>query len=234
MIFEHFDRFMKGLVTFMQFSILVPMVVVWWRRRHFSPSVKVLSLYVYLSAFFALGARLSAIYLHNNLFFLVGFNVTKVLLLAAVYQLVLTGPRTRRVLAVATLVALGIMAASFAFGTAQAVTVSRVVQCALLAGFALVYLEQGLNRTDNQKFSHDPIWLMSVAQLIYSATTVSTFSIEIFNMVNVSIFSHISAFAFSLASLSFNYFLTLAFLRATPGVPVPAAVVSGRSQVFAT
>lgn len=233
MHFEHLDAFMMSLTTFMQLSIVVPMVVVWWRRRHFSPSVKVLSLYVYLSAFFALGARLSAIYLHNNLLFLIGFNVGKVLLLAAVYRLVLTGPRMRRVLAVATLAALGIVAASFAFDTAKAVTVSRVVQCAVLAGFALAYLEQRLNRTDAQTFSHDPIWLMSVAQLVYSATTVSAFSIEIFTLSRPSIFSNISGFSFITASLFFNYLLTLAFLRATPDVTVPVAVASVRSQSFA-
>ena len=88
------------------------------------------------------------------------------LLLAAVYRLVLTEPRTHRMLAAAMVVAPGIVVASFALDTARTVTVSRVVQCALLAGFALVYLEQELNRGGNHKFSHDPIWLLSLGQLI--------------------------------------------------------------------
>ena len=81
-------------------------------------------------------------------------------------RLVLTGPRTRRVLAAAVVVALGIMVASFALDTARTVTVSRVIQCALLAGFALVYLEQELNRGSNHKFSYNPIWLLSLGRLI--------------------------------------------------------------------
>ncbi|MBH8567698.1 hypothetical protein KB206_02305 [Microvirga sp. STS02] len=234
MSFEQFDALVFELVTVMQFSILVPMVVVWARRRNFSPPVKVLSLYVYISAFFALSARLSAIYLHNNLLFLIGFNVAKVLLLVAVYRLVLTAPRTRRLLAIATLAGLGIVAASFVLGLPRAVTVSRVVQCALLAGFALAYLEQGLNRTDNRRFNGDPIWLLSVGQLIYSAATVSTFSIEIVTLFKGSIFNTFSALSFSLASLVFNYFLTLAFLRATPGVPPRLVAPNVESRLVAS
>ncbi|MDB5267669.1 MAG: hypothetical protein JWP58_709 [Hymenobacter sp.] len=234
MSFEQFEAIVWWLVAVMQFSILVPMAVVWWGQRHFSAPVKMLSWYVYISAFFSLGARLSAIYLHNNLFFLIGFNIAKVLLLAAVYRLVLTAPRTRWVLAIATLAALGVVAASFALGVPRAVTVSRVVQCALLAGFALAYLEQGLNRTDSGKFSGDPIWLLSVGQLIYSATTVSTFSIEIVTLFEGSIFNTFSALSFSLASLVFNYFLTLAFLRATPDIPVRIAVASTESRLVAS
>jgi hypothetical protein len=229
---EHFHDFEKWLVTFMQFSILVPMVVVWRRRKHFSRPVEMLSWYVYISAFFALGARLSAIYLHNNLFFLIGFNVTKMLLLAAVYQLVITGPRARRVLAVATLVAFGIVVASLTLDTARTVTVSRVVQCALLAGFALAYLEQGLNCSAKYKFSQDPIWLLSVGQLIYSAATVSAFSIDFVTLFQQSVFNEISILSFSLASLVFNYFLTLAFLRATPGMPVLDAVTGTESRLI--
>ena len=234
MSLEQFHSCLGWLITFMQFSILVPMVVVWWRQQHFSPAVKMLSWYVYLSAFFALSARLSAIYLHNNLFFLIGFNVTKVLLFAAVYRLVLTGPRIRRVLAIATLVALGIVAASFALDTARTVTVSRVVQCAMLAGFALAYLEQGLNRGGTYKFTHDPIWLLSVGQLIYSATTVSAFSVEFVTLFNGDIFNNISSLSFSIAGLVFNYFLTLAFLRATPNVPASAAITAAKGRLVAS
>ena len=234
MSLDQFHAIVARLVTVMQFSILVPMAVVWWRRRNFSPPVEVLSWYVYISAFSALGARLSAIYLHNNLYFLIGFNVSKVLLLAAVYRLVLTGPRTRRVLAVATLVALGIVVASFALDTARTVTVSRVVQCAVLAGFALAYLEQGLNRGSGHKFSRDPIWLLSLGQLIYSAATVSAFSIEFVTLFKGTIFNEFSALSFSLASLAFNYFLTLAFLRATPAMPALAPVASVESQLIAS
>lgn len=218
-------------MTFMQFSILVPMVVVWRRRRHFSPPVQVLSWYVYISAFFALGARLSAIYLHNNLFFIIGFNVAKVLLFVAVYRLVLIGQRTRRVLAITTLVALGTVAASLALSLGHAMAVSRVVQCTLLAGFALMYLEQKLNQFSEQRFSNDPIWLLGVGQLIYSAATVSGFSLEILFPFNETIITYFSMLSTSLASLVFNCFITVAFLRATPGALVPVAVPDSKSQL---
>lgn len=218
------------LMTFMQFSILVPMVVVWRRWAHFSPPVKQLSWYVYISAFFALSARLSAIYLHNNLYFLIGFNVIKMLLFAAVYRLVLTSPRMRRVLTVATVVAFSTVAGAFAFGAAQTLTISRVVQCALLAGFALVYLEQLLKNANNKKLNQDTMGLLSLGQLIYSATTVSVFSLDIMAQ-SAWPGVHLFCDAFLvIAGLAFNYFLTLAFLRATPEIPAsnPTATAKGR------
>ncbi|GAB3869324.1 hypothetical protein GCM10028824_16080 [Hymenobacter segetis] len=211
-------------MTFMQLSILVPMVVVWQRRKHFPPPVKLLSWYVYISAFFVISARLAAIYLHNNLYFLTGFNVTKMLLFAAVYRLVLTSPRMRRVLTIATVVALCTVAGALAFGAAQALPVSRVVQCALLAGFALAYLEQLLNRADNRRLSQDSLGLLSLGQLIYSATTVSVFSLEVAIQDSWPVFHLFSDIFMASAGLALNYFLTLAFLRATPDIPAPAAV----------
>jgi hypothetical protein len=219
------------LMTFMQFSIVVPMVVVWQRQTHFSPPVKLLSWYVYLSAFFVISARLAAVYLHNNLYFLIGFNVTKMLLFAAVYRLVITSPRMRRVLNIATVVALGTVAGTLAFGAAQALPVSRVVQCALLTGFALAYLEQLLNRTDNKKLSHDPLGLLSLGQLLYSATTVSVCSLDIVSQDSWLVIHLFSDTFLASAGLAFNYFLTLAFLRATPDIPAAVAVADGRLVV---
>ncbi|MGY3089523.1 hypothetical protein ACVWYF_002571 [Hymenobacter sp. UYAg731] len=218
-------------MTLMQLSILVPMVVVWRRRAHFPPPVRLLSWYVYISAFFVITARLSAIYLHNNLYFLIGFNVTKMLLFAAVYRQVLTSPRMRRVLAIATIAALGTVAGTFALGAAQALAVSRVAQCALLAGFALAYLEQLLNRADNRRLSQDPLGLLSLGQLIYSATTVSVCSLDIVTQSYMPVIHLFSDVFLASAGLAFNYFLTMAFLRATPDTPVPIAVAAAKNRL---
>lgn len=217
-------------MTLMQLSILVPMVVVWQRRTHFSPPVMLLSWYVYISVFFVVSAKLSAAYLHNNLYFLIGFNVTKMLLFAAVYRLVLTSTRMRRVLAVATVVALGTVAGTFAFGAAAALAVGRVAQCALLAGYALAYLEQLLSRADSRTLGQDPLGLLSLGQLIYSATTVSVCSIDIVAQDHWPVIHLFSDVFLASAGLAFNYFLTLAFLRATPEVPALAPPASTRHQ----
>ena len=59
-----------------------------------------------------------------------------------------------------------------------AITVSRMTQSAVLAAFALVYLKQLLSRPNTVSLSRDPIWLLSVGQLLYSAGTVTAFSLD--------------------------------------------------------
>ncbi|GAB3857034.1 hypothetical protein GCM10028822_30110 [Hymenobacter terrigena] len=219
------------LLTVMQLSILVPMGVVWWRKAQFSPPVKRLSWYVYISVFFVVTTRLSAFYLHNNLYFITGFNVSKMLLFAAVYRLVLTERWMRQALAVGTVIAISTVLASFAMGAAQAVTVSRVMQCALLAAFALAYIEQRLHQVDSRKLRNDPMWLLGLGQLIYSATTVSAFSIDIVFNFYLPLLNAISSLCCSVAALVFNYFLTLAFLRAAPDIPAPTAAAIAETRL---
>ncbi|WP_310394236.1 hypothetical protein [Hymenobacter sp.] len=199
----------------MQLSILVPMLVVWRRWRHFSPPVKLLSWYVYLSAAAAIGARL--LYPHyfaTNYGFLVGFNLGKVALFGAVYHQVLAPGPGRRVVAVATVATLagGVIAAAHDFELA--VTISRVAQCAVLAGFALAYLNELLNHASARPVAQDPLWLLSVGQLLYSAGVITAFSLDYLSATEIDNYVKFS-FA-SISGLVFNYFLTLAFLRADP------------------
>jgi hypothetical protein len=198
----------------MQLSIIVPIAVVWWRRRHFSAPVKLLSWYVYLSVFCVLGGRLGAIYLHNNLTFLVAFNWGKIALLTAVYAQVLLPTQLRKLLLGATAVALVVLVASASVNLALTVDISRVTQCALLASFALVYLEQTLNHAPVARSFRDPLWLLSVGQLVYSAGTVTAFSLG--NMRPASLTMSLIYICVAVSGLAFNHFLTLAFLRAQP------------------
>ncbi len=210
---------MLGLVYVMQASTVVPMTVVWWRRKHFSPPIKLLSWYVYLSLASSAGAYLLyPAYLPTNYCFIVGFNLGKTVLFGAVYYQVLTLASTRRMVLWLTLAGIamvvGVIGFSFSISLVAA-SVSRVTQCALLAGFALLYLEQTLNGPATRRPTHDPLWLLSVGQLLYSAGTVTAFSTD---LMPASEFNFYVKFSFvSVSGLVFNYFLTLAFLRAKPG-----------------
>lgn len=206
-------RLMLWLVAAMQISIVVPMAVVWWRRRHFSPAVKLLSWYVYLSAAGAAGARfLYPAVFATNYGFSIGFNLGKIVLFGALYHQILTLPKARwAVLALSSAAVVGIFSA-VSYNFYLAVSISRVVQCALLAGFALAYLEQTLNRPTNCPATHDPLWLLSVGQLLYSAGTVTAFSLEFLPTTNFIYYVKFSCV--SVSGLVFNSLLTLAFLRA--------------------
>ena len=203
------------LFTVMQASIVVPMAVVWGRRRHFARPVKLLSWYVYLSLGAVVASRL--LYpglLPNNYGFLIGFNLGKIGLFAGVYRQVLT-PGRRRLVGVATGLALVGAAGAIAYDLDLAVTVCRVAQCAVLAGFALVYLDQTLGRpAGGPPPAHDPLWLLSVGQLLYSAGTVTAFSLD---ALSKTAYDQAPKNLFIAASgLVFNCFLTLAYLRARP------------------
>jgi hypothetical protein len=206
---------MQWLLVLMQVSIVIPMVVVWRRRRYFPAPIRLLSWYVYLSAFCVLGARLLyPEYLSKNHWFLTGFNIGKIILFALVYQLVLESAWIRRLIAPVTMLAVAGIATVFWNDSLVSVGLSRTVQCALLASLAIAYLAQVMTRPYPRPTSQDPLWQLSIGQLIYSAGTATAFSLD---LVPMSTFEHYVQFSFiSVAGLIFNYFLTLAFLRAQP------------------
>ena len=216
-------QLMMLMVTVMQLSILAPMLVVWLRRREFPPAVKVLSWYVYLSAFCVLGGRFIAP--NDNSLFIIGFNLGKIALFATVYYRIVESAWMRQLVLITTLVALvvcigltgnGLFIHSFDL----AVVVSRVMQSAVLAAFALVYLEQMLNHNNKTPLLRDPIWLLSVGQLLYSAGTVTAFSLDYLSWTKADQAPKFIMVA--VIGVIFNVFLTLAFLRARP-LPAVAA-----------
>ncbi|MDO7854278.1 hypothetical protein [Hymenobacter convexus] len=223
---DQFTAFTDYLLNLNQASVLVPMVVVWRRRRHFSPAVKLLSWYVYLSAFCSLGINFSspAIFATNHSF-VVGFNLGKILLFGAVYQQILHSAGARRLVKMVTLGAVVCIAAMLAYGTTLAVPGSRIIQCAVLAGFAMLYLEQMLNDSPKTRIMQDPFWLLGLGQLLYSAGTVTSFSLD---YLSKNVYDQNWKYVIiALIGMGFNYFLTLTFLRARPhdaSVPAPLPV----------
>jgi hypothetical protein len=195
----------------MQVSILVPMAVVWKRKKEFPAPIRLLSWYVYLSIGCVIAAKMAAFYFRNNLLLVPAFNGGKVLLFAAVYAQILPSGRVRRVLLQATLVALLIVVSSVFYNWKIAGNIARMMQCTLLAGFALAYLEQELNNPAPRRGFQDPIWLLSVGQLLYSGGSIvgnlDTFTDKVLN-------SWALFFCLIISGLIFNYFLTLVFLRA--------------------
>lgn len=218
---EQADYVVVCLMSLMQASILVPMVVVWRRKRHFTPAVKLLSWYVYLSAVAALGPRLlyPAVFA-TNYGFICGFNIGKILLFGAVYYKVLQQARIRQLVLVVAILSAVVLVGLYPYNTLLTITLSRVVQCTILAGCALLYMEQLLSQRTAGHNMHDPLWLLSVGQLLYSAGTVTAFSLE---YLSVTIYDQTWKYCFvALSGLAFNYFLTLAFLRAQPdGLSAP-------------
>ncbi|GAB3580220.1 hypothetical protein [Hymenobacter daeguensis] len=204
-------KLMKWLETFMQVSILAPMLVTWWRGRSFAPPVRLVSKYVYLSAASVIIGKLAAHYLHNNLLILVGFNMGKMLLFAAVYKQVLLPGRAHTLLRWSVALVLCIAAGLLLYDWKVASNAARIMQITVLAGYALVYLDQTLHPANKLFNTYNPIWLLSVANLLYAAFAATA--------ANIGIFSPDSAYYFAficLASLNFNGFLTLALLRAQP------------------
>ncbi len=228
---EELIRLMSLLMYIMQASILVPMVVVWFRWRHFSAPVRLLSWYVYLSLIgSALGNLLTKV-MSNNYPGTIFFNTGKIVLFGAVYHQLLSLPRWRRLVLIstgATLVGIVCFWSTELSGLYLMSAISRVAQCALLAGFAIIYLEQTLNRSVPIQGSADPFWLLSVGQLVYSAATVTAFSLDYLSLTETDqIYKYI---LIALAGLVFNFFLTLAFIRAhryapspPPRIPQPSA-----------
>lgn len=211
-----------GLLSTMQLSIIIPMAVVWVRGRQFSRPVRGLSRYVYHSAAMALGGQFYKLlgFMPNNYGFIFGFQFGKFALFGWVYYQVLTSARLQRVMLVMTLFTLCDITGVFLLDNRiMALTVSRVAQCAVLAALAIFYLDQFLNKTTTQPVGQDPIWLLSVGQLIYSAATATAFSLD---YLEISLTNHriIYYLVVSVAGLVFSYFLTLAFLWAKPEAAV--------------
>lgn len=213
-------QLMKTMTTVMQLSILAPMLVVWLRRQEFPPVVKILSWYVYLSALCTVSIWLMMANMYDNSLGIISFNIGKIALFGVVYSLVVESVRMRRLVRGTTLVAVlicvgptlaGLFAHSF-FDVA--VVMSRVVQSAVLAAFALGYLEQMLGRASIMPLSRDPIWLLSVGQLLYSAGTVTAFSLDYLSKTQYD--QAPKYIMVAVIGIIFNGFLTLAFLRAKP------------------
>lgn len=222
---ELLDHIANWLMYAMQASIVVPMAVVWKRRRHFSPTVGLLSWYVYLSLGCVLASKLYPVYLTTNYGSLIAFNLGKIALFGAVYHRVLQGwGRPAVAVAAGASVLSGLAVAAYDMNLA--VTVSRVMQCAVLAGFALLYLDQALSRPAPNPPTHDPLWLLSVAQLIYSAGTVTAFSLDYLSVTRYD--QTLKWLVIPLAGLAFNYILTLAFARARRN-PAPRPVAEPTS-----
>jgi uncharacterized membrane protein YeaQ/YmgE (transglycosylase-associated protein family) len=202
----------------MQLSILVPMVVTWQRGRQFSPPIRLLSWYVYLSALSVVAARWAEWTHHSNLLYLMAFNAGKILLFTAVYFQVLQ-LRWLRWLFVG-LAAAGLLGGLYV-GLRQEMgflmTYFRTLQCALLAALALAYLEQLSREPPVGRLRQNPMLLLSVGQLVYSAGTVMFFSLDFTkaSMAQNKIYFGVVA----ISGLIFNYLLTLAFLRARPDGP---------------
>lgn len=212
-------QLMMTMLTVMQLSILVPMLVVWLRRREFPPAVRVLSWYVYLSAFCTLFGWLAGTYQYGNSLFIIFFNVGKIALFATVYYKMIESARMRQLVLITTLVALAVCVGLMGNGLVThssdlSVVVSRVMQSAVLAAFALIYFEQVLSHGNKAPLGRDPIWLLSVGQLLYSAGTVTAFSLDYLSRTN---YEQAPKWVFiSVVGIIFNVFLTLAFLRAKP------------------
>lgn len=197
----------------MHFSILIPMAVTWLRYRSFSAPVRLVSKYVYLSAISVIIGKLAAYYFHNNLLVLVGFNIGKLLLFTAVYAQTLALTRWHRLLRVSAMLALCIAAGLLFYDWRIAANAARLMQVTLLAGYALVYLDQALHPANTVFNTHNPIWLLSVANLLYAACAVTAANIGLFTPAAMDIYSFVFI---SCASLIFNGLLTLALLRAQP------------------
>ena len=202
----------------MQLSIVVPMVVTWQRWRQFSPPIRLLSWYVYLSLLSVVAARWAEWTHHSNLLYIMAFNAGKILLFTAVYFQVLQLRWVRWLfvgLAVAGL--LGGVYVGLRQEMGFMMTYFRTLQCGLLAALALAYLEQLSREPPMGQLRQNPLLLLSVGQLVYSAGTVVLFSLDFTkaSMAQNKIYFGIVA----IAGLIFNYLLTLAFLRARPDGP---------------
>lgn len=205
--------FVNSLMYLMQASILVPMAVVWWRRQHFSRPVKLLSWYVYLSLissvladFFRFGTPPS------NHLFLIGFNCAKLALIAAVYYQALPKAKLRRLIPVLVVAVLATVLLLTQRDTDLAISVSRVAQFTLLAACAILYLDKSLDRSTGVALSRDPLSLLSIGHLIFTAGAVTAISLQYLALTKMEQYPQLIALAVN--GLVFNYFLTLAFLRA--------------------
>lgn len=216
-------KLMDWLFVIMQASILVPMVVVWQRGKRLSSVMRLASWYVYVSAGSVLVGKLVLHFFHNNHLAIVGFNVIKLLLIAAVYRRVLAATRWTELLRIATLATLCGIAGLLLYDWPTAYTMARISQTTILAAYALLYLDQHLNMASGRDADglRSPVWLLSVGLLLSTAfmITASSLTLADLRLYNVSI----NAVFIIFSNMLFNYFLTLALLRSRPDEVTPLA-----------
>ena len=149
----------------------------------------------------------------SNWAYLIAFNCGKLALLGTVYYQVLARPSVRQLVLALTATALLGMLPIIYYDANLAVTVSRVAQRTLLAGFALLYLAQHSAQPAAGAATHAPLCLLGIGQLLFSALTVTAFSLMYLDqLAGTGEFKYLFL---SLGGLVFNWFLKLAFLRAT-------------------
>jgi hypothetical protein len=179
---------------------------------------------VYLSAIAVLLSRILNQLAIVNISAFIGFNYGKVLLFGLVYAKAMRHTGTRRLvllLAGATVLAGLVLwpVHPFIISTAlnEHLVYARVAQCVVLATFALIYMEQFARMRFSHQPTQDPIYLLSIGQLLYSAGTVFSFS---YDFLTPNIYARIAiGFFIATMGLIFNYLLTQAFLRAKPTTP---------------
>jgi hypothetical protein len=134
---------------------------------------------VYLSALGVVAARWAEWTHHSNLLYLIAFNACKILLFTAVYFQVLQLRWVRWLFVALTAAGLreGIYV-SLQQEMGFMMTYFRTLQCGLLAALALAYLEQLSREPPVGRLRQNPMFLLSVGQLVYSAGTVVFFSLD--------------------------------------------------------
>ncbi|OUJ73283.1 hypothetical protein [Hymenobacter crusticola] len=206
-----------------QLSVLVPLAIAWRRRVFFTPAVRVLSGYVYLSLFTSLALQIGRHVLHLNNPVQHLYTLLKTLLFGRMYYLALRRPWHRQLVYWLTLGFIGFAAldAFYLEGLTRYNSYGRAVQSLLLIGFAMLYFEQMLRELRVSRLEQDPLFLASVGLVIYSAGTGMLF--VLINNFNESLSILTLAFdSVFLLNIAFNVLLSFAFLRE------PATEVSQR------
>ena len=218
--------FADALLYAVQVSIVVPLVVVWW-WHHFTVPVRLLSVYVYMVLLALMATRVFLVEGGSgSIAFLTGFNCAKLVLLGPVYYQVLRRPKARQLIMPLIVVSLAGILVVIYYSLPLALSTSRVVQCTLLSGLALLYLDQFSNRAIVPFTTRDVMCLVSIGQLLFSAITITAFSFEYGSHIAMQL--NFKQLFIALGSLAFNIFLTLAFLRDHQPAPI---MVARRAQV---
>jgi len=198
-----------------QLSIVVPLVIAWRRRAFFTPAVRVLSWYVYLSLFTSLALQIGRHLLHVNNPVQHLYTLLKTLLFSHMYYLALQRPWHRQLVYWLTIgfVVFAALDAFYFEGLMRYNSYSRALQSLLLIGFAMLYFEQMLRELRVPRLERDSLFLASVGLVIYSAGTGMLFVLT--NNFNEDLSMLTLAFdTVFLLNIIFNGLLTLAFSRA--------------------
>lgn len=210
--------FWDGLTWLTQASPLIPLAF-WLYRRQLRAALLPLVLYAGLS----LGNNILGYLLAPPLqpWRDIAFYLLKAILLATAYYQGLHRPTARySVAGLAIALIFSTLAGIIPPDDAHlhwAASYARLGQCAVLASFALTYLEQLLSTTTVFDLSRDPLFLLSVGQLLYSALTVGFFSL--LSRPTTEMTAEIGAGLLTLGRIIFLTFLTLAIYygnRASP------------------